>query len=334
MKVKAINIFISVAIAALFIWLALRNMDFAELGLQIRSVTFFWLPFFVVTLAISHYLRAERWRLLMPDEYNINRVTLFTGVMLGYMMNNIIPRFGEISRPVYVARKEKVSTGNLVGTIVAERLFDLIIMLLLAMLAIFFLIRDPLLVQSLLGLEKWTLFHYSVIPVFLIFIMVGIWGFYKLILMADKRIETQNPVLSKLVSIGKSFSEGLISLNKVKNWPVFLILTAGIWAGYIFMTYLPFYMLDMQEVFGLQFLDAIVLTVVSAIGISIPTPAAIGSFHLLMQQALWLIYQVPLATALTYATIMHACSVIFVFIIGAFTLWWDKYYTLAVLKKR
>ncbi len=334
MRVKTLNIIISVAVAAFFIWLALRNIELSELGLQIRIVTYYWLPFFVITLSLSHYLRAERWRLLLPEENKVSRVTLFAGVMLGYMMNTIIPRFGEISRPVYVARKEKVNTGNLVGTIVAERLFDLFVMFILCILAIFFLISDPLIIQSLFGIEKWTLFHYSIIPILFIVILSGIWGFYKIIFLADKQIEFQNPVLAKLVSFGKSFGEGMYSLNKVKNWPVFILLTIGIWMGYIIMTYLPFYMLNMQETFGLQFLDAIVLTVVSAVGVSIPTPAAIGSFHLLMQQALSLLHQVPLATALTYATIMHASTVIFVFIIGSLTLWWDKYYTLAVLEKR
>jgi len=334
MKIKALNILFSVTIAALFIWLAFRNIETSELGRQIRSVTYYWVPFFILTLTLSHYLRAERWRLLMPDGYKINRITLFTGVMVGYMMNTIIPRFGEISRPLYVSRKEQVSAGNLFGTIVAERLFDLFVMLALATLALFFLISDPLLVQSLLGIEQWSIVHYTIIPAIFLFILIGIWVFYKIILTIDKRIEFQNPVLGKLVSAGKSFGEGMISLNKVKNWPLFILLTAGIWTGYIIMTYLPFYMLNMQEVFGLQFADAIVLTVVSAIGVSIPTPAAIGSFHLLMQQALALIYKVPLETALTYATVMHASTVIFVFLVGAFTLWLDKYYTLAVLKKR
>lgn len=247
MRVKTLNIIISVAVAAFFIWLALRNIELSELGLQIRIVTYYWLPFFVITLSLSHYLRAERWRLLLPEENKVSRVTLFAGVMLGYMMNTIIPRFGEISRPVYVARKEKVNTGNLVGTIVAERLFDLFVMFILCILAIFFLISDPLIIQSLFGIEKWTLFHYSIIPILFIVILSGIWGFYKIIFLADKQIEFQNPVLAKLVSFGKSFGEGMYSLNKVKNWPVFILLTIGIWMGYIIMTYLPFYMLNIDR---------------------------------------------------------------------------------------
>jgi hypothetical protein len=94
------------------------------------------------------------------------------------------------------------------------------------------------------------------------------------------------------------------------------------------MTYLPFYMMGLQSAYGLTMSDAVVLTMVSSIGVSIPTPAGIGSYHLLIQQSMWLLYNIPLVTALTYATIAHGVTVILVFIIGPISLWWDKYATL------
>ncbi len=329
MKLRAINIAVSILIAALFLWLAFRNIDVSDLWDQILTITYYWLPFFVITMVFSHFLRAERWRLLMPQEFQkIKRSTLFAGVMLGYVVNNIVPRLGEISRPVYVAKKGKVSTGNLVGTIVAERLFDLFIMLSLILFTVLLLVSDITQLQQVFGIENWRMQHYLLIPAIFIAIILGIWLFYKLIIWADDRIDIQNPVLSKIISSGISFGEGMISLKKVKNWPLFLMLTAGIWGGYIIMTYLPFYMMNMQQVFGLSMIDAVVLTVVSTIGVTIPTPAAIGSYHLFIQQTLWLLYDVPVTTALTYATVLHAVNVLFVFIIGPIALWWDKYETL------
>lgn len=87
-------------------------------------------------------------------------------------------------------------------------------------------------------------------------------------------------------------------------------------------------MLNLSEFYDLTLQSAIVLTVVSSIGVSIPTPAGIGSYHLLMQQSMWLLYGVPLATGLTFATIAHAVTIILILIIGPLTLWFDKYYTL------
>jgi uncharacterized membrane protein YbhN (UPF0104 family) len=101
MRIKALNITLSIAAALLFLWFAFRTIDIDELWQQILLVNYYWLPFFVVLLVFSHYLRAERWRLLLPDEFqHTERSTLFAGVMLGYVVNNIVPRLGEISRPV------------------------------------------------------------------------------------------------------------------------------------------------------------------------------------------------------------------------------------------
>src|SRR5690625_7855462 len=97
-----------------------------------NSVPVYCPPCLTPVLVFRHYLRAERWKLFLPDpERKVLRSTLFAGVMLGYLVNYLVPRLGELSRPVYVARKNGLSPGKLIGTIVAERLFDLFVLLLL-----------------------------------------------------------------------------------------------------------------------------------------------------------------------------------------------------------
>lgn len=329
MRIKALNITLSIAAALLFLWFAFRTIDIEELWQQILLVNYYWLPFFVVLLVFSHYLRAERWRLLLPDEFqDTKRSTLFAGVMLGYVVNNIVPRLGEISRPVYVSKKIGLQSGNLIGTVVAERFFDILTMLCITMIAVFWLIKDLGALENLLGLEEWSTLYYLFIPLLILLLLLSIWVFYRLIFYIDTNVDVENPFITKLISFVRSFSEGLISLNKVKNWPLFLFLTICIWIGYILMVYFPFYMMQMQADFGLNFWDAIVLTVVSSIGVSIPTPAGIGSYHLLIQQSMHLLYEVPLAKALTFATVLHAITMIVVFIVGPIALWWDKAITM------
>lgn len=332
MRIKILNITLSVAAALLFLWFAFKSIDFDELWQQILLVNYYWLPFFFVILVLSHFLRAERWRLLLPEEHqNTNRSTLFAGVMLGYVVNNIVPRLGEISRPVYVSKKTGVKSGVLIGTVVIERIFDIITALFIAMIAVFWLIKDLGTLESLLGLEGWSTAYYLFFPLIIFILLLFIWIFYKLILYIDTNIESQNSLFLKIITFGRSFSEGLISLKRVKNWPLFLFLTVCIWLGYILMVYLPFYMMYMQAEFGLNFWDAVVVTVVSSVGLSIPTPAGIGSYHLLIQQGLYMLYEVPLAKGLTYATVIHAVTILAVFIVGPIALWWDK---MATMKNR
>lgn len=330
MSKRTLNVALSLIVAALFIWLASRSVDPSEFKEQFSSVTFYWLPAFIIVLLISHYLRAERWRLLLKeeDQPNVPRSTLFAGVMFGYMMNNIIPRLGELSRPVYVAKKQGLSSGNLLGTIVLERLIDICSMMILMALVAILLSTDFELLEQLFGIDGWAWYTYLILPAILLFVVISIWFFYKILIYLDQKNSISNPILEKIVRAGRSFGEGMISIKHIKNWPAFLLLTAGIWIGYITMTYIPFWMLDLQSNFALTFQSAIVLTVVSSIGVSIPTPGGIGSYHLLMQQSMGLLYGVPLATALTFATVAHGTMMLLIFIIAPAALWFDKYHTL------
>ncbi len=329
MKSKLLKITGSVLIGGFFLWLAFRNVEFAELWDHISGVTFYWLPFFVIALTISHYLRAERWRLLLlEDGQKIHRSTLFAGVMLGYVVNTFVPRLGEISRPVYVARKEGISSGTLIGTIVAERFFDLLTMFFLILLVSFLLVSDLQILQTVFGVENWTWKQYVWIPIVFVGIGLGMVAFYRFMIVLNKRNTIENPVLKKIINAAKSFGEGMNSIRRIQHWPRFLMYTVGIWTGYIFMTYLPFYMMNMQNIYGLTFKDGIVLTIVSSIGVSVPTPGGVGSYHLFVQQTLHLLYQIPLVEALTYATVTHAVTIATVLIIGPLSLWWDKYYSL------
>lgn len=329
MNKRVLNIAVSIIVAALFIWLAVRNIDLSDLWSQMQLVTFYWLPVFVIILLASHYLRAERWRLLLKKhERDIPRSTLFAGVMTGYFVNVFVPRLGEISRPVYVAKKQKISSGNLIGTIVIERLVDVCTMFLLIGFVAIYLSRDFGALEEMLGLDQWSRAIYLLVPVALIVSLLLFWGIYKLLLWMESRKVVKNRLLVQFLTTLRSFSDGMNSLRNVNNWPVFALLTAGIWTGYVLMAYFPFAMLNLGELYGLGINDAVVLTIVSSVGVSIPTPAGIGSYHLLIQQSMWLLYDVPLGTALTYATVVHAVTILCVLAITPVTLWWDKYHTL------
>jgi glycosyltransferase 2 family protein len=329
MSKRLLNILVSLIVAGLFIWLAIRNIDAAVLWQQIRSVSLWWIPFFVVVMVFSHLLRAERWRLLIEKEkMNVPRSTLFAGVMMGYMFNNIVPRLGEVTRPVYVARQQKMSSGNLIGTIVIERLFDIVTMLMIMLFAILYLVTDIEAVQQLFGTEGWPWFVYFIIPGIVLIAGTGFWVAMKILNALENRADITNKILLRIVQAARSFSDGILSIRYIKSWPLFLIYTAGIWLAYVMMTFIPFFMMNLQAVYGLGMSDAVVLTIVSSIGVSIPTPAGIGSYHLLIQQSMWVFYQVPLVTALTYATVAHAVNLFSVFAVTPAALWWDKYNTL------
>src|SRR5690625_7282713 len=104
---------------------------------------------------------------------------------------------------------------------------------------------------------------------------------------------------------GLSVSDGLVSMKKVKSWPMFIVLTAGIWSGYVLMTFIPFFMLDLQMEYGVTLFDAVILTVASSVGGTIPTPAGIGSYRRVMRRSGCLWCDVVRSSGLSYASVLH-----------------------------
>ncbi|MEX2600043.1 MAG: lysylphosphatidylglycerol synthase transmembrane domain-containing protein [Balneolaceae bacterium] len=323
------KIILSLLVALLFFWLAFRDINVTELMDQIRDIRYHWiLPLAFATLA-SHYLRAERWRLFLGRDGVVPpRSTLFAGVMTGYMLNYVFPRLGEVARPVYVARKSGITTGKLLGTIVLERILDVLCLIAFLLFIMLYLIRDGQLLDTIFGTDEWATYAFVLLPALLISFFAIVWLGYRWLVHAVHKQEEPHPWLIKIYENGKLFWNGLIAIRDIKSWPLFLVYTLGIWIGYAAMAWFPLWMLDLHILYDLGLSEAVIVTVVSAAGMTMPVPGGLGAYHLFVQQTLWVLYSVPLVPALTYATVTHAAMLLFAFLIGGGTLWFDKYYTL------
>ncbi len=329
----SIKVFLGILLAALFFWLAFKEVDIDEVIKASKGMSFWWLIPFVITVLFSHYSRALRWRLLINNEgQRPARLTLFAGVMSGYLANILFARLGEVIRPVYVARKIGESNGKIIGTVVLERIIDTICMLIIIAFVFVFMISDPEILQNLFGVDLtdkqvlmafiWSLVKWLLIAVFVLAVIV-----FAVIALSNK-FDWLGRFQAKVRGVIKTFAQGILSIKELRNWPLFILYTVFIWAAYILMVYIPFWMFDMQTVFGLGMADALVLTVVSGLGIIVPTPGGLGTYHLFITESLFLLYAVPKATGLAYATITHTTTMIIVIATTPILLALDKYKTL------
>ncbi|MDZ7691814.1 MAG: lysylphosphatidylglycerol synthase transmembrane domain-containing protein [Balneolaceae bacterium] len=314
-------------------WLAFRNVAFSEVWDYAQRISFDWVLPFVVVAVCSHYLRAERWRLLIEhDKKNLDRITLFSGVMAGYMLNLVFPRLGEVTRPVYVAKREEMSSSKLLGTIVLERTIDIGVMAFLMFIVSVYLITDPSLLSQIFGQQTVDFFRGRMnIEMIIGLILVGIvllglaYGAWKLLVFFGSKLGWLGYWVRRARSLFKLFWEGLASARKVRRWWLFILLTGLIWVGYTLMSYIPFWMFDMHTEFDLSFLDALVITVISAIGIAIPSPGGMGTYHYFVKQSLLILFAVPAVTGIAYATITHAAMVLMVSTVTPILLAIDKF---------
>lgn len=328
-----LKVLVGVLLAGFFLWLAFGEVEFEKIVEASKGMSFLWLlPFVMLTLA-AHFFRAERWRLLFTGvTKKPPRFTLFTGVMFGYLANIPFARLGEITRPVYVARQVDESNSKLIGTIVLERIIDTLTLAVLMAFVVIFMISDPEILQNLFGVDitdsevllsfAWSLIKLAGLGV------IGLALVYFVLSALSERLKTVEKFFLKLRGIARTFIDGLLAVKELQNWPLFVLYTVVIWGCYVSMTYVPFWMFDMQEVFGLTYADALVLTMVSAVGIIIPTPGGVGTYHLFITKSLLLFYAVPEATGLAYATIAHAATLLVIIITTPVLLAADKFLVL------
>jgi glycosyltransferase 2 family protein len=314
---------ISVLIAIGFLWMAFRSVPLEDLVDLWPEIQFSWIIYFIPVTVLSLWLRAERWKLLTEkDHIKSSRRVLFAGVMYGYTVNYAVPRLGELTRCYYVAKKEQKPVAAILGTVVLERIIDLVVMLLLLIAVFLFVLSDREVLFHLFGLDastNWINFYLRLILYGLIALGI-LFGMGILFKKVTSQSDALAVIFTKVSSAASHFKEGLLSIRTVRHPFLFLLQTIGIWFSYILMTYIPFTMIDGGLLATLSLKEALVITVISAVGVVIPSPGGIGTYHLLVQKGLYLLYQIPETTGMAYALISHSSVMLLILTITPISL--------------
>ncbi|MFD1283952.1 YbhN family protein [Mesonia ostreae] len=176
---------------------------------------------------LSHLSRAYRWKfLLAPLGYKIKLHNSFMAVMSGYLANLGIPRSGEVLRGASIANYEQVPFEKAFGTIISERVADLVMLLLILSIAFFSQTEYIIMVMD----------TYQINPFFGILILVILFLLGILFLKIIKK--STIPIIVKIRNLGKGILEGMKSILTMKNKFAFLFHTFFIWGMYLLMFYL------------------------------------------------------------------------------------------------
>ena len=274
------------------------------------SVNPWWIAAACFAFLLSNMSRAWRWKqLLEPLGYNISLWNGFWTIMLGYFANLGFPRIGEVIRGGTLSRYEKIPLEKSMGTIVADRVIDVFSFGIMLLLALFFEF-DKLWAQLRDGI--WLRIKdsgqniYLWVAVFLIIVLTLV------IYRFRQRLYGLGLVI-KLKNILIGFAEGLQSVRKVRNIPVFVFHSISIWFLYYMMTYLTFK--AFAPTVDLTASAALLVFVFGSLGMIIPAPGGMGSYQGLVALAVSL-FGVTMADAFSYAninffSIQIFCNVLF-----------------------
>jgi uncharacterized protein (TIRG00374 family) len=277
------------------------------------GVNYWWILLVLIAFMISNISRAIRWNMLLHQLGSRPRYSnAFLTVMLGYFANLGLPRMGEVIRAGSMARYERIPAEKVMGTVVADRVIDMLSLLLVVGLAL--VIEFDTLFSALAQLANTG--DSTSIPVWQQswFIILGASGLAALLLVwFFRRRFMQTALFQKIQGLIRGFWEGIQTVRKLNNPVVFIFHSLNIWLMYYLMTYFCFFSFGPTE--HLTPLVALMVFVFGAFGFVIPAPGGMGTFHFLVIQALAL-YGVSQVDAFSYANISFfsiqlGCNVLF-----------------------
>lgn len=305
-------------LTVLLFWLVYRDQDPANLVTILQNdVNYTWVWIAIILGLLSHVSRALRWRLVASSMgYNISFVNGFMGIMIGYFANMIIPRMGEFTRCGVVSKYEQIPFSKLLGTVVTERVIDMLMLLLLTVIVVVTQFKQLELFLNANEEIREKIFHLFTSPV-----TWGIFGTLVVCLVALAWYLRKGTFFMRLHHFLSGVKEGLFSFRHVKNKGAFLFHTVFIWLMYYLMLYICFFCFDFTS--GLSPIVGLTVFVISSYGMVAPVQGGLGAYHFMVIAALALyLPNTPEIESLSkvFALLTHGTMTLLYIVVGCICL--------------
>lgn len=308
------------AVTAFLVWMAFGTIQVADgqdrgdfLLKTWQSAAKLPLVLMVVVSMVSHVIRAERWRLLLASAGTPARSwPTFLSVMVGYLVNLVVPRGGELSRALNLYRLDGVKPETSFGTVITERVID--VLFLISFVALAFVLESDKLGAFLSGLPVSEDFS---VPWWVYLVATGV-----VLLIALGYRARKN---SKFRSLLDGFKAGLFSVFSLDRKGLFLTHSVLIWALYFLTTWLVLQSFAQTKELGFE--AVLMIFALGSIAMAIPLPGGTGSYHTIVPLGLVSFYGLAQADAVALVFIFHALQSLILLVFGLLALlitFWTK----------
>ena len=307
---KILKISIPLLLSAAAVWYSFSIFPFDSLINSITKADYRWIILGAFLGLLSHLSRAYRWRFQLESiGYNIKLGNSIMAVLANYLINYTIPRAGEIGRATIILNYEGIPFEKSLGTIISERIIDLVVMVGIIVLTLF-LQHDIIYLKLTEVISPLNILTIGCVGLILLFVMITI------IIKAKTRIAV------KIKYFVKGLLEGILSIFKMKKkWP-FIFHTLFIWGMYIIMFYVT--SLSVTEINNISF-DAILIGFIFASFSIMTTNGGIGSYPLAVYAA-FSIFNIPEDPSIAFGWIMWASQTLMIILFGGLALIYLPFY--------
>jgi glycosyltransferase 2 family protein len=270
---------LGLGLGGVLFYLAFKDLSWVALVQSVANVNAWWLATGLAAMVLAHLLRALRWQqLLTAAGTPVSVLHCFYALMAGYLVNYAVPRLGEVTRCTLINRVDRVPIAAGVGTVVTERVLDVLVLLML--LGVLVVIEAQAAAQLLGGAAAaWQALSQQqlMIAVGVVVLLAGMaWAAWR---WGWPLIRHHGIIVGVEGFIGQLW-ESMLSVRRIDRPWLFVLSTVGIWVSYALNTWLV--LRALPEFGSVTLYVGSFLMAIGAIGMSLPVPGGIGSYHALI----------------------------------------------------
>ncbi len=308
-----IKFILFLSLGVFLLWITTRSLSSTEIN-AVKNLIYTSNPLIVlpcmVIVVLSHYIRALRWKMLItPLSYTPKNSNVFFAVIIGFFFNLLFPRLGELMKCTMLGKHEKIPVNQLIGTMVAERIVDVICLALVISLTI----ASQFHVVGEYAKELWTKFvqkisidvHQLTLYSILIFVLLFLIGWLFKKMASQKRI-------SKIKTLVIGATEGLMSIRHLKNKPLFFLYTFLIW--FLYLSSIKIGFMALNELTDLGWIPSITILTFGSFAM-IVTQGGIGAYQLAVQKTLGF-YGINQVVGLAFGWLIWSLQTLLLIIFG------------------
>lgn len=307
-------------LTALLIWFSLRSLHVKEgenkweyLYHTWQTADKGWLLLMAGLFMLGQLIRAERWRMLMvPTGHHVTLHHSFLSLMIGYLVNLVIPRGGEVSRCYNLYKLSGSPVEISFGTVVVERIVDLLCLVLL--IALSFVVESEKLFDFIATLPfqaSGLTGKLGLIGIVLLALALGVLVLYTY----SRKNQKLGSFLKRTLD---GFKHGMAAIFRLERKSMFIFYSAAIWGLYFLMSYCVVMAFKETSVLGIT--AVLSLFAIGAIAMAAPLPGGAGSYHTLVPAGLVFLYAIPQSEAVAFTFVFHAWQTLIMIVAGAIAL--------------
>jgi len=324
MKKNLLRLAIILILTIVFMYFFFRSVNWREVLSYLTDVNLKFFVLIIVLVPLHLLTRAIRWEyLLKAEKKSTSLFNRFAANTIGFTVTLIFPgRLGELVKPIYLAQKENMRKGFVLGTVVVERIFDIFTM---CFLLGSFLIAKPLYPsyfyadsEAYSNLYLWGIVGVSFASLML-FVVLSLHFFKEKTLSIISKLMKPLPerISKKILELVHEFIGGLKFFHSIGNLFIYILLSFVVWIGIIFYYWIFFFAYDIS----VRFFLLIPFCFLTMVGASIPTPGMVGGFHYFSKLGMTSFFQIDGNQAVGMTIIVHAVQVVMTCLLGYAILW-------------